>query len=244
MADDALDALAIAREAYRVAHPRQADALDEAMARGVVDEDSETAGGVEGSTMPSLAARTRADAVSGQEVGLTAVSEQLPLAAVDEHYVYITLTQEEMWHAEWVAKVRQRLAEKEGRKHLYGFVGDGQKIHLDGCYSELAVARHLGLYWHALLDHEGRQTMADVGKDIEVRCCSDQHRQGRRGNLILHREDKDDRTYVLVDGEAPNLVLVGWKTGVAGKREEWWRADYERPAYFVPREELLWLSLL
>ncbi len=222
---DALDALARAREAYRVAHPRQAEAVDEAMARGVT-EDSESVGGVEGSTMPNLAAGSGADAppadaVSGQEVGLTADSEQLPLAAEDEHYVYLTLTQEEMWHAEWVAKMRQRLAEKEGRRHLYGFVGDGQKIHLDGCYSELAVARHMGLYWHALLDHEGRQTMPDVGKDIEVRCCSDQHRKGRRGNLILHKEDKDDRTYVLVDGEAPNLILIGWKTGLSGKREEW-----------------------
>lgn len=153
--------------------------------------------------------------------------------------IKVHLTKSEMYHAELIAKVRQRLAEREGRPDTYAFNGDGLHIHTDGCYAEIAVARVLNLYWHALLDREERKRLPDVGADIGVRACADQFRQGRQGGLFVHKEDHDEFRYMLVDGAAPDLLIVGWMLGVDAKQDKWWRTGIRKEAYLIKREYLV-----
>lgn len=131
-----------------------------------------------------------------------------------------------------------------GLRSRYGHNGDAWKTDVTGVGAEMAVAKLISGY------PSGLGQAGDVGR-IEVR--STEH---RRGALILHPADPDDRPFVLVivlgfERVAREVMgrrlaviqgrfdVVGWVMGGLGKRDEWW-ADPQggRPAWFVPQSAL------
>jgi hypothetical protein len=100
----------------------------------------------------------------------------------------------------------------------------------EGACGELAVAKHLGLYWNGSL---GQLKAPDVGK-YQVRTTP-----ADGGRLLLHGRDPDDAAFILARGFAPRFQLAGWIMGRDGKRQDWWRELVPgRPCFVVPNEAL------
>lgn len=124
---------------------------------------------------------------------------------------------------------------RTGRKHRYGGL-QGPKgmpeslVHLHFAGAELAVAKALDHYWPPLIGAPP-EGFPDVFPNLEIRWTPD-------GNLVLHDEDHDDRPYILVRGLGPNYEIIGWMYARDGKQRQWWRADWDRPAYCVPESAL------
>ena len=74
----------------------------------------------------------------------------------------------------------------------------------------------------------------DVG-DWQVRARSEAWH-----DLILHPDDDDNARHALVVGMPPDMFVVGWCYGRAGKLDGYW-ADPAggRPAFFVPQSVLI-----
>lgn len=102
---------------------------------------------------------------------------------------------------------------------------------IEGAAAEYVVARHYGKVWNALVSKPARR-LGDVGA-AEVRAS-----RHPNGCLLLHESDPDDRGFILVVGACPEFKIVGWIKARDGKREEFWRTDTGRPAFFVPQSAL------
>lgn len=119
---------------------------------------------------------------------------------------------------------------KNGRVPAHG-AGDynNWQIHVEGALGELALAKYLRVYWSGKGEFRG----GDVGS-LQVR-TSGYH----NGHLLLHHEDNDDDQFWFVTGVNGVYVVRGWIYGFDGKKEEFWREDTGRPAFFVPQSALL-----
>ena len=111
--------------------------------------------------------------------------------------------------------------------------GIGFQMDIDGAVGELALAKHLGVYWTGS-SGEGPGP-GDVG-DYEVRTTT--HAKGR---LIVHKRDGDDLKFILarIDYPASTVSLVGWRLGRNAKDEKYWSdpSNSGRHAYFVDELE-------
>lgn len=142
----------------------------------------------------------------------------------------VTLTWSELTTAANIAVRRQVQNLAKGRKDRWGFCGDGWGVHIEGACGEMAVAKLLNIYWTGNLN---RLRDADVGK-LEVRT-----RSNHDYDLLLHKTDDPDASWILVTGKAPVFVVHGWIAGRAGMMKEYWKDPAKgRPAYFVPKSEL------
>lgn len=144
----------------------------------------------------------------------------------------VTLTPSELEVAAIIAVKRQ--AENlcaAGRSNRYGAQQDGGwSLHIEGACGEMAVAKWRGIFWSG---NVGNLQADDVGR-AQVRT-----RSRHDYELIIHKDDRDDRAFILVTGLAPQFVLRGWIYGHAGKNPEWWRDPAGgRPAFFVPQSAL------
>lgn len=149
----------------------------------------------------------------------------------------VTLTGAEMVIASYVGTARHMAALKLGLKDAYGYDGEnGLALHIAGVAGEMSVARALNVYWLPTVNTF--KSGGDVGDDIQVRC-----RSSHTYDLLVRPDDPDDALFVLVTGEAPELVVRGAMRGREAKREEWKR-DYggRPPAYFVPQSALASVS--
>ncbi len=77
-------------------------------------------------------------------------------------------------------------------------------------------------------------SVPDVGPDFEVRAT-----RIPDGCLIVRGNDADDRRYVLVTGDAPEVEIRGWLLGADAKKVGDLRnPNSHREAWFVPQERL------
>ena len=80
---------------------------------------------------------------------------------------------------------------------------------IQGCCAELAWCKLTNTYWSGVGGLRARDAHT-----VEVRWT---HHQGR-GGLIVYPGDSEDRVYVLMEGYAPVMRVVGWLQGAEAKR--------------------------
>lgn len=147
----------------------------------------------------------------------------------------VTLTWSEMMIAYQVAAQRRIMNMKKGLRGKFGAPeGDGsEELDIISTRGEMAVAKGLNLYWSGSVGDYGA---VDVGGLVEVRTrTKDWH------SLIIHKEDKPESPYVLVDASRqPDMRLVGWMYARDAMDEKFWSdpSGKNRPAYFVPQDAL------
>ena len=100
------------------------------------------------------------------------------------------------------------------------------QIDIEGACAELAVAKHLNLYWDGSVNTFKKP---DVG-EYQVR-----HTTRNNGRLIVRQKDADNEVYILVTGLAPVFNVVGWMVGGEAKADKYKMDDY---SWFVPQSEL------
>lgn len=143
----------------------------------------------------------------------------------------VVLSWRELQLAAMVGVMRQveNLQKQRVDKHKADPAREWQ-THLDGAIGEAAVAKWLDRYWNGNL---GNLDADDVGK-FQVR-----YTYRDDGRLILHKEDGDDKVFILVTGIQPVLRLRGWIRGRDGKLPQYWTDPKTgRPAFFVPQSAL------
>jgi len=128
--------------------------------------------------------------------------------------------------------MRRVNALRGGWADRFGAPADAWTADIEGCCAELAVAKTLGVYWHAYARNP-KDLPGDVG-GWQVRST-----WRTTGRLIIHPEDTDAAVFVLVVGQAPYYRIAGWIRGLDAKRDEWWKEGDGRPAYFVPQRDLI-----
>lgn len=145
--------------------------------------------------------------------------------------IEVTLSPDELMFAALVGIRRQVHNLFAGRQDKHGAPRDkGWQIHVEGAAGERAVAKAKGAYWDGNLGDLGAD---DVGR-VQVRT-----RSNHDFDLIIHKDDPDDRAFILVTGIAPTYSLRGWIYGRDAKQQEWWQDPAGgRPAYFVPQSAL------
>lgn len=113
----------------------------------------------------------------------------------------------------------------------HGMTGDGWAEHIEGASGELALAKHLKMYYGgAHLAFKG----PDLGLRYQVRTRSKAWYQ-----LIVRPDDSDNDIFVLVTGKCPIFKIRGWILGKDAKKPEWEQTYGNRPpAFFVPQEFL------
>jgi hypothetical protein len=107
--------------------------------------------------------------------------------------------------------------------------------HINGCIAEMAVAKHLGLFWSGTV---GIVDAPDVGK-LQVRSKRFLHH-----HLCIKRRDKDSDTFVcvLVDHTAlPFCVLTGWMAGREAKLDHY---IGKHGLFYVPDKDLHPMEML
>jgi hypothetical protein len=165
----------------------------------------------------------------------------LPITPLAGPKMIIELTASQMMIANLVASMRQVQNIKEGRRDRYtsatgGRVTDTWQKNAESCMAEMAVARHLCIYWDGNI---GNRAAADVGP-YQVR-----HTDRANGCLLLHPPDKDGDIFILVTGENGTYNLSGWIYARDGKTLEYWKDPVGgRPAFFVPQKALNPLNII
>ena len=122
---------------------------------------------------------------------------------------------------------------KHNRKETHGAANDHNTWgrHVEGAMAELAFCKNYGLYWGGV----GQISGSDVyGTNIEIRWTP-----YPSGKLIVQLNDKDDHIFWLLTGKFGQYTIHGFMLGEAAKQEKWWPGPKpDRPAYFVPQNEL------
>ena len=146
----------------------------------------------------------------------------------------IVLTRDELELGASAGVMRQIRRLEDGSVHRWGYAPTPELEwgnHVCAALAELAVAKALGLYW-------ADRPLPDVDGDIAayfVRWTRHEH-----GGLILRREDKAERVYVLACGAPPAFRLPGWILAAEGQSERYLEAlGHGRPrCYRVPQSAL------
>jgi hypothetical protein len=118
------------------------------------------------------------------------------------------------------------------KKSVHGEEEEGSwQRYVEGCFSEIALARYLGMYWDGKV---GDPTPGDVG-DNECRVTNRPN-----GRVIVHDTDPDDARVYLLIGLNGKYKIVGWMLCKDAKRPEWWKdpTGLNRHAYFAPQSAL------
>ncbi len=101
-----------------------------------------------------------------------------------------------------------------------------------GACGEMVFAKATGRFWSHSVNTFHH--VADVGLRFEVRASDRED-----GCLIVRDNDDENRWYVGVFGEPPNMMIAGCILGSDAKRAEWVRDPHgHRPAWFVPQHSL------
>jgi hypothetical protein len=147
----------------------------------------------------------------------------------------ITLSFFELWQAVQVGAMRNLQARRRARPDTHGKdvskMDGGWGLHIEGAAAEMAVAKMRGAYWDGVWSEIDRERDDVAG--IQVRSTT-----RNNGCLILHPSDNDRDLFYLAVGMAPTFRIAGMIRAAHGKREEFWRTDTGRPAFFVPQSAL------
>jgi hypothetical protein len=137
----------------------------------------------------------------------------------------IKLTPYELMQAGQVGLMRRVSSIKEGYdKNKHATISDWA-TDIDGAAAEMAVAKHLGIYWSG---HVRSFKAADTGP-FQVRSTSH-----RNGCLILRRNDSPNESYALVVSSPPIYSIVGLMLASDGMVNRYWRND----AWWIPQSDL------
>ena len=150
--------------------------------------------------------------------------------------IEVTLTPKERKKALEIAHARQTQNLAKGRKDRYGAKKtNGLSLHETGAMGEAALAKFCNIKWDGSL---GNLKAKDVG-NLQVRTRTKDEYKGEKSALILQPRDKDDDIFVMAIYEDDKAYLAGWIRAGDGKIPDNWK-DYawNRPAYFVPRDQL------
>lgn len=148
----------------------------------------------------------------------------------------VTLTWNEAAMAADVGRRRQLESLRSGLRDKHGYEGDGWGNHIEGAMGEIALAKHLGVYWDGSIN----TFKANDLPGLQVRT-----RSRPTYELIIRKDDSPDERFVLVTGRCPNYTIQGWIAGRDGMQEQWLAAHGGRaPAYFVPHSALRPISEL
>ena len=125
--------------------------------------------------------------------------------------IVVQLTEREIAMAKAVARRRTADNAAAGRVPAHRLPVDrAPQVDEQGCVGEAAAAKGLNLFW----GEWERFRAVDVGGRVEVRTVD---KPGRA--LILHKNDRDDLPFLLVDlSDLPTARLLGWTFGGDGKR--------------------------
>lgn len=144
--------------------------------------------------------------------------------------IAVTLTWSEVAMAGFVGAMRNVSALRRNyRPGNYAPKDDAWTLSIEGAAGEIAVAKHLGLYWTGTIGEIDRD---DVGPyQVKANCSR------RLDDLIIQPQNRIDRIYIGVLSFIPRMIITGWIDGVDGKVEQYLRegAPGRPPAYFVPR---------
>ena len=141
------------------------------------------------------------------------------------------LTNAEMMMGVRIGEARQEKAILRKYKDKHGFERAGWTEHIEGCFGEILISKHLGVYWGGNLDSFKD---ADILRRVQVKT-----RSKHKYDLVFRPDDNEDHVFVLVTGKCPNYRLHGFMRGFDCKREDWWKNPGDRPyAWFVPKEAL------
>lgn len=147
--------------------------------------------------------------------------------------IWVRLTEGEMLIGSMVGSIRQVQNIRDRRQDAYNLKKHGWFNHILGALGEQAVAKELNIFWSGSI---GNLRASDVG-GYEVRT-----RSSHWHDLILHKEDHDDREFILVTGNGSDykFCMRGWMYGREAKQERYWAdpSGDNRWAYFVAQAEL------
>lgn len=142
--------------------------------------------------------------------------------------IEITLTWAEILVAANVGCMRNvqslRLGRTDAAAYLDGF---GWGANIEGACGEMAVAKHLGVYWSGAI---GDITAPDVG-GYQVKTNTSR----KWDDLILRPWNKPDAIYISVLSFLPKFIITGWARGTEVKLEKYFRDNVPLPGYFAPR---------
>lgn len=100
--------------------------------------------------------------------------------------------------------------------------------HIEAAVGELALAKHLNVYWSDTPNLDTR----DVGSyHVRHSCHAD-------GHLLIYPEDAPGGVYVFVIGSGRVRNVAGWVYGHEAKERGKWRADCRRPCWWIPQTDL------
>ena len=151
----------------------------------------------------------------------------------------VRLDNREFFLAAQTGVMRRIQAKQRGEVHVAGADDrDGWRNDIEGACGEMAVCKHLGVYWQGGV---GLQRHSGDCHRYEVRTTA----LRRTGHLLLRPGDHDDAIFILVVGTAPQFALVGWLYGHEGKQAEYAQAPNNRTScYMVPQSALHALAML
>lgn len=151
--------------------------------------------------------------------------------------VTVIFGEDDVEQARRVGLARQAFHDARGTKDAYGLVtSNPAKHHVQGALAEWLIARLLGReeeWIEVTADYKALR--GDVG-GVQVRSGGE-----RAWGLLLHPRDPDDCPFVGVrfHGHGTRRAdILGWIMGEAGKREQWWMGEWQRPCYSVPWQAL------
>lgn len=144
----------------------------------------------------------------------------------------VLLTAEEAESAASVGRARFRESVAHGRKDTMGV--DSEQSHVWGAVGELVVAKSLGVEWSRSINtFKGELDVA--GYEVRTRSTLN-------GELIIRKNDADDRMFVLVvpTREKLRFLIAGMMRARMAKQGKYWREDRGHPfAWFVPQQDLI-----
>lgn len=141
-----------------------------------------------------------------------------------EKEVVIQMTDAELFLAATLGNMRRLKSKKLNDKKHSKDTDWG--IDTIGAIAEMAVAKHLGVYWEPTVNTFKRPDVAglQVRSSHLVDAC-----------LIVRRNDSDRDRFVLVIVCDNECRIAGWCPGDFAKADMYWRKD----AWFVPQDDLL-----
>lgn len=136
-------------------------------------------------------------------------------------WMRVQLTDQEMRIAALIGAERQlQSAGSPGTKHGVPSL-DPWTMHLNGVAAEIATAKSLGRYWPPSVGTFRNQPDIPPGPgrptSVEVRWITRPDY-----DLKIRSDDHDDSIYVLVSGNAPNMILHGWFICRDARKPEFW----------------------
>lgn len=143
----------------------------------------------------------------------------------------VTLNSYELAQAGTTGLLRNIAALKRGYKNKNETAN--WQNHVEGACGEVAVAKLLGKYWG------GSVNTFKEGGDLDATGWEVRTRSSHHYDLIIRKDDADDRVFILVTGNAPEYRVHGWILAADGKQPKWLK-DYggHGDAYFVPKDAL------